>query len=92
MAASARYRPWRMPDDTPEHLAPAWTGCVSAAFGDDGVFERYRAAAQDQWRPEESAAGHLIDDSFVRGFIDWVNSNMWDRSAQEIRRTAAMMP
>ena len=92
MALSAHYRPWRMPDDTPEHLAPAWTGCISAAFGDDDVFERYRAAACDKWRPEESRSGHVIDDAFVAGFIDWVNTNMWDRPAHEVRRAASKIP
>jgi hypothetical protein len=92
MASSARYRPWRMPDDTPEHLAPAWVGCVSSAFGDTDIFEQFRAAAYDNWRPEKTGSAHVIDDAFVRGFIDWVNSNMWDRSAQEVRRSASRIP
>ena len=91
MALSARYRPWGMPEDTPEHLAPAWTRCVTAAFADTNIFERFRAAECDRRRAKKIETGHVIDDAFVRGFIAWVNANLWDRGAEEIRRSASQI-
>jgi hypothetical protein len=93
MALSANYRPWRMPDGTPEHLAPAWAGCVSSAFGDPEVEEQFLAAMRDGRRLGEIEASAPCwkavgeDEESVRRFIDWVNKNIWDRAASEVRRS-----
>jgi hypothetical protein len=92
MALSANYRPWRMPDDTPEYLAPAWLGCVSAAFGDPQIVERFKETTRDKWEPRGAEAElakeiSCSNEDFVQGFIDWVNSNIWDRHTYEVRRS-----
>lgn len=72
-----------MPSDTPEHMLPAWLGCLSWALGEPTIVEAFRAETGHRWRPGTSGIERMIDTAtgadagFIEAFIHWMNINIW---------------
>ena len=71
------------PADTPEHMMPAWLGCISWALSEPGVMEQFRKDTGITWRPSRSPLEQMIDEAtgadrhFLEAFIKWVNVEVW---------------
>lgn len=71
------------PADTPEHMTPAWIGCISWALGTPEIVAAFRADTGNRWTPGRSGFEQMIDKAtgvdrdFIEAFIRWVNVNVW---------------
>jgi hypothetical protein len=71
------------PADTPEHMTPAWLGCIHWALGNEEIVSAFRADTGMRWRPATTPFDRMIDQAvgaerqFLEAFIRWVNVNVW---------------
>jgi hypothetical protein len=62
-------RPHRMPDDTPDYMAPAWVACMERSITDDEILQTF----EDQTDNAKS----VLNEQYVLAFIAWANIHVW---------------
>lgn len=67
----------------PDYLIPAWFSCLRYMLGRADVVAAFRADTGNQYYPDRTGIGRMIDQAtgagadFVRAFATWFNVNIW---------------